>query len=129
MPELPEVETTRRGIAPHITGKLITDVIIRNPHLRWPVSRRLRKEIRGQAITAVTRRAKYLLLETDAGTAIVHLGMSGSLRIIKAATPPGKHDHVDIVLNNSKALRFTDPRRLGAVLWTRRRHRQHRLLR
>lgn len=129
MPELPEVETTRRGIAPHITGRIITDVIIRNPNLRWPVSRRLQKEIRGQAITEVTRRAKYLLLKTDAGTAIVHLGMSGSLRIIKAATPPGKHDHIDMVLNNSKAMRFTDPRRFGAVLWTRRMPGQHRLLR
>jgi formamidopyrimidine-DNA glycosylase len=117
MPELPEVETTRRGIAPHITGKAVTRVLVRKPRLRWPVPRRLAMEIAGQTITAVGRRGKYLLLATDTGTAIIHLGMSGNLRIIDATTPAGKHDHV------------TDPRRFGALLWTRRPPEQHRLLR
>lgn len=129
MPELPEVETTRRGIAPHIGGKTVTRILVREPRLRWPVPRRLAREITGQTITAVGRRGKYLLLVTDAGTAILHLGMSGSLRIIDAATPADKHDHVDIVFDDHRALRLTDPRRFGALLWTRRPPEQHRLLR
>jgi len=127
MPELPEVETTCRGIAPHITGKRVTRVIVRNPNLRWPVSARLGKELAGQTINSVSRRAKYLLLHTDAGTAILHLGMSGSLRLIKAAAPAGKHDHVDIIFNKH-ALRLTDPRRFGSLHWTRRPPEQHRLI-
>jgi formamidopyrimidine-DNA glycosylase len=127
MPELPEVETTCRGIAPHITGQRVNRVIVRNPNLRWPVSRRLEKELTGQIIHSVSRRAKYLLLNTDAGTAILHLGMSGSLRIIAATEPPRKHDHVDIVFAGS-ALRLTDPRRFGSLHWTRRPAMQHRLL-
>jgi formamidopyrimidine-DNA glycosylase len=127
MPELPEVETTCRGIAPHITGKRVTRVIVRNPNLRWPVSARLGKELAGQTINSVSRRAKYLLLHTDAGTAILHLGMSGSLRLIKATAPVGKHDHVDIVFNK-RALRLTDPRRFGSLHWTRRPPEQHRLI-
>ena len=127
MPELPEVETTRRGIAPHITGKRVTRVIVRNPNLRWPVSRRLATELRGQAINEVSRRAKYLLLQTDAGTAILHLGMSGSLRLVKSNAAAGKHDHVDIVFA-STALRLTDPRRFGSLHWTRRPPGQHRLI-
>ncbi|NNG12650.1 MAG: bifunctional DNA-formamidopyrimidine glycosylase/DNA-(apurinic or apyrimidinic site) lyase [Halobacteria archaeon] len=129
MPELPEVETTRRGIAPHITGKTVARVLVREPRLRWPVPRRLAREIAGQTITAVSRRGKYLLLATDAGTAILHLGMSGSLRVVDADTPAGKHDHVDIVFDDNRALRLTDPRRFGALLWTRRTPEQHRLLR
>ncbi len=129
MPELPEVETTRRGIAPHIGGRTVTRVVVREPRLRWPVPRRLSAEMTGQDIDAVGRRGKYLLLATDAGTAILHLGMSGSLRMVAAATPAGKHDHVDIVLDNRKALRLCDPRRFGALLWTRRPPEQHRLLR
>jgi formamidopyrimidine-DNA glycosylase len=128
MPELPEVETTRRGISPHITGRTVSGIIIRNPNLRWPVSRRLASELTGQTITAVERRAKYLLLRTDRGTALIHLGMSGSLRIVNPNTPPGKHDHVDILFDDL-ALRFTDPRRFGSLHWTRRPHEQHRLLR
>lgn len=128
MPELPEVETTRRGIAPHITGERVQQVVVRNPNLRWPVSRRLVRELPGQRVNRVSRRAKYLLLETDAGTVILHLGMSGSLRILDAATRPGKHDHVDIVFSNGRALRLTDPRRFGSLHWTRRPARQHRLL-
>ena len=129
MPELPEVETTRRGIAPYLGNRTITRVLVREPRLRWPVPRRLTSEIAGQTITAVGRRGKYLLLVTDVGTAILHLGMSGSLRIIDADTPAGKHDHVDIVLDDHRALRLTDPRRFGALLWTRRPPEQHRLLR
>jgi formamidopyrimidine-DNA glycosylase len=129
MPELPEVETTRRGIAPHISGKKVILVRVRQPRLRWPVPGRLAGEIAGQTITSVGRRGKYLLLATDAGTAILHLGMSGSLRVVDANTPAGKHDHVDIVLNDQRALRLTDPRRFGALLWTRRPPQQHKLLR
>ena len=127
MPELPEVETTRRGIAPHISGQRVNRVIVRNPNLRWPVSKRLEKELTGQIIRSVKRRAKYLLLDTDAGTAILHLGMSGSLRIIAPAEPPRKHDHVDFVFADA-ALRFTDPRRFGSLHWTRRPAMQHRLI-
>jgi len=129
MPELPEVETTCRGIAPHIIGRKVVRVIVRNPQLRWPVSKRLGREIRGRTIHAVTRRGKYLLLKTDAGSAILHLGMSGSLRIVRPALPPGKHDHVDIVLADNRALRLTDPRRFGTLLWTRQVPEHHKLLR
>jgi formamidopyrimidine-DNA glycosylase len=129
MPELPEVETTRRGIAPHISGKTVTRVVVREPRLRWPVPRRLAGEISGQTITGVSRRGKYLLLETENGTAILHLGMSGSLRIVDSTIPVGKHDHVDIVFGNDRILRLTDPRRFGALLWTRRPPEQHKLLR
>jgi formamidopyrimidine-DNA glycosylase len=127
MPELPEVETTCRGIAPHIIGQRVSRVIVRNPNLRWPVSRRLVTELTGQIIGSVRRRAKYLLLETEAGTAILHLGMSGSLRLIAATEAPRKHDHVDIVFGDS-ALRLTDPRRFGSLHWTRKPAMQHRLI-
>jgi formamidopyrimidine-DNA glycosylase len=129
MPELPEVETTRRGIAPHITDRTVTRVTVRNPQLRWPVPGRLSQELRGSKITAVGRRGKYLLLTSDAGTAILHLGMSGSLRIVDSTVPAGKHDHVDMVFDDDRILRLTDPRRFGALLWTRRPPQQHRLLR
>jgi formamidopyrimidine-DNA glycosylase len=127
MPELPEVETTCRGIAPHITGKRVSRVIVRNPNLRWPVSRRLGKELTGQTINSVSRRAKYLLLHTAAGTVILHLGMSGSLRLVETAAPVSKHDHVDIVFNRL-VLRLTDPRRFGSLHWTRRPPEQHWLI-
>lgn len=129
MPELPEVETTRRGIAAHVTGKTVTRVIVRNPNLRWPVPGHLARELAGQRIGSVMRRAKYLLLPTGTGTLIVHLGMSGSLRIIAADTPAGSHDHVDIVFSDGTALRLTDPRRFGSLHWTRRPPERHRLLR
>ncbi len=127
MPELPEVETTRRGIAPRVTGQRVTRVVVRNPHLRWPVTRRLASELTGQVIRRVNRRAKYLLMETDAGTAILHLGMSGSLKLVAARKPAQKHDHVDIVFGKT-ALRLTDPRRFGSLHWTRRPAGQHRLI-
>ena len=117
MPELPEVETTLRGLAPHLAGRRIADVIIRHPQLRWPVPKNLPRLLRNQTIRSLRRRAKYLLLEFDHGTLILHLGMSGSLRILPAGTPAEKHDHFDLVLANGKLMRLRDPRRFGAVLW------------
>ncbi|AEJ02391.1 Formamidopyrimidine-DNA glycosylase [Nitrosomonas sp. Is79A3] len=122
MPELPEVETTRRGIAPHLLGQSIANVIIRNPRLRWPIPGNLSKLLAGLTIQAVTRRAKYLLLDCGAGTLIFHLGMSGSLRILpysvmQSIEPPLKHDHFDLILSDQTVLRLRDPRRFGAVLW------------
>jgi formamidopyrimidine-DNA glycosylase len=117
MPELPEVETTRRGIAPHIEGAAVEQLIVRQPKLRWLVPDDLPALIAGKTLLRVDRRAKYLLLRFDSGSVIVHLGMSGSLRIIEADEPPAFHDHVDLVFNNGRALRYTDPRRFGCVLW------------
>ena len=119
MPELPEVEVIRRGIAPHVEGHRITGATVRNPRLRWPVPLDLGQKLAGLCIGKVTRRAKYLLFESGEGTLILHLGMSGSLRLLPAtaATPPEKHDHVDLVLDNNMILRFRDPRRFGAMIW------------
>ena len=128
MPELPEVETTCRGISPHILGQVVTDIIIRQKQLRWPITPGLKKGMSDQRIFAVSRRGKYILLETRAGTAIVHLGMSGSLRIVDASTAVRKHDHVDIVFSNGKVLRLHDPRRFGALLWTQENPQTHELL-
>lgn len=116
MPELPEVEVTRQGIAPFLVEQTVVDLVIRNGSLRWPVPD-IAKQIIGQDIRQVRRRAKYLLIDTDAGTSIVHLGMSGSLRILPHDTPVEKHDHIDLVLANGRILRFNDPRRFGAWLW------------
>ena len=121
MPELPEVEITRRGIEPHILGQTISDLAVRNPNLRWRVPRDLRRRVLGQQVRQVLRRGKYLLLECasaggQAGWLILHLGMSGSLRLIDASEPPRAHDHVDIVFG-AKALRLRDPRRFGSLLW------------
>jgi len=116
MPELPEVEVSRMGISPHVIGHRVAEIIVRNPKLRWPVPEEIR-QIEGQVIRKVSRRAKYLLLETDIGYAIVHLGMSGSLRVLPASVPPEKHDHVDLVLSSGEVLRYNDPRRFGAWLW------------
>lgn len=128
MPELPEVETTRRGIAPHVTGRRVQEVIVRDRRLRHPVTPDINRKLSGQTIRAVNRRGKYLLLDTGEGTLIIHLGMSGSLRVLPANTPAGKHDHVDIVLDNGRCLRLTDPRRFGSVLWTREDPLRHSLL-
>lgn len=117
MPELPEVETTRRGITPYLVGRRVETLKIRQPRLRWPIPAALKKNLPGQRISAVERRAKYLLAHTDAGSALLHLGMSGSLRVLPANTPAGAHDHVDWVLDSGKILRFTDPRRFGSQLW------------
>ena len=128
MPELPEVETTRRGIAPHVEGRRVAGVEVRQRKLRKPVPPRLAAEVTGQRIDAVERRAKYLLARTEAGTLIIHLGMSGNLRLVEPGTPPGPHDHVDIQIQGGRTLRSTDPRRFGMVLWTRRDPTQHELL-
>ncbi len=128
MPELPEVETTRRGILPHIEKQTIVKVIIREYRFRWLVPSHLAKILLGRKIINVERRAKYLLLVTHEGTIIIHLGMSGSLSILLEPTPPKKHDHIDITFSNNKILRFTDPRRFGAFLWTEENPHQHELL-
>ncbi|HEV7165958.1 MAG TPA: bifunctional DNA-formamidopyrimidine glycosylase/DNA-(apurinic or apyrimidinic site) lyase [Gammaproteobacteria bacterium] len=119
MPELPEVETARRGIEPYLKGRRVNAVTVRERRLRWPIPPALLRELPGQRITEVTRRGKYLLLHTKSGTAILHLGMSGSLRVLPKDTPPQKHDHVDLVMDSGKLLRLRDPRRFGALLWTR----------
>lgn len=128
MPELPEVETTRRGICPHIKGQHITDLVVRNKQLRWPIPASLKNKLKNQKLEDVKRRGKYLLFITANGTAILHLGMSGSLRIVDAKTTPEKHDHVDIVFDNGKVLRFRDPRRFGCLLWSKADAEQHDLL-
>ena len=119
MPELPEVETTRRGLAPHLVGRRIESVLLRRPDLRWPIPAAIEETLPGQRIDAVRRRAKYLLIDTAAGSAVLHLGMSGSLRVLPRATPVGPHDHVDLLLAGAPArvLRFNDPRRFGCLLW------------
>ncbi|WP_416306867.1 bifunctional DNA-formamidopyrimidine glycosylase/DNA-(apurinic or apyrimidinic site) lyase [Neptunicella sp. SCSIO 80796] len=116
MPELPEVEVSRLGISPHLIGHQITQIIIRQPQLRWPVPIEIQQAV-GLTINNIRRRAKYLLLDTDNGSIILHLGMSGKLRVIDAKTPLQKHDHIDIVLDSGACLRFNDPRRFGACLW------------
>ena len=118
MPELPEVETTRRGIAPYLVGQRVSRVIVRERRLRWPIPEDLDVRLSGQRIEAVERRAKYLLIRFEAGTLIAHLGMSGSLRLVEGALPPAKHEHVDLLLESGQALRYTDPRRFGALLWS-----------
>ena len=121
MPELPEVETTRRGLAPHVEGRRVAAVTLRRPDLRWPIPAEVRELLPGQRIDAVRRRAKYLLLDTQAGSALLHLGMSGSLRVLPASTPVTTHDHVDLLLQGGRGggrvLRFNDPRRFGCLLW------------
>ena len=117
MPELPEVETTRSGIAPYVAQQIITGWDIRQPQLRWAVPVESLQNIVGEVITSVGRRGKYLMLNTPKGCVLVHLGMSGSLRVISDGREPGKHDHVDLLLRDGVCLRLTDPRRFGAVLW------------
>lgn len=128
MPELPEVETTRRGIEPLVSGRTVTGVTVRERRLRWPVTAGLNTKLSGKRIRRVWRRAKYLLLEFDHGTLIIHLGMSGHLAVVPADQAPVKHDHVDIILDNDQILRFHDPRRFGAILWTGTNPLQHKLL-
>jgi formamidopyrimidine-DNA glycosylase len=116
MPELPEVEVCRLGISPHVVGQLVSDVIVRHWQLRWPVSENI-QELVGQRIEKVERRSKYLLLQCAAGTLVLHLGMSGTVRVIADNVAVARHDHFDLCLANGKALRLNDPRRFGAVLW------------
>ncbi len=117
MPELPEVETTRAGLAPHVEGRRVDAVTLRRPDLRWPIPPQITRELPGQRIHAVRRRAKYLLLEATTGAALLHLGMSGSLRVLPGDTPLRAHDHVDLRLEDGRVLRFNDPRRFGCLLW------------
>jgi formamidopyrimidine-DNA glycosylase len=118
MPELPEVETTLKGIKPFVLKQKITDVVVRHHGMRWPVPAELKAVLTGQTIEQITRRGKYLLFQSARGNLILHLGMSGSLRILPQFAPAKKHDHLDISLANGMILRLTDPRRFGAVLWT-----------
>jgi formamidopyrimidine-DNA glycosylase len=117
LPELPEVETTRRGIEPHIENNKVSKVILRRKTLRWPITPALSKDLPGETIQSVSRRGKYLLLATQKGCLLIHLGMSGSLRIVESSRAAAKHDHVDVVFANNKVLRYTDPRRFGCILW------------
>lgn len=117
MPELPEVETTRRGVKPHVIGRRVERVIVRQPRLRWPVSQELAQALPGRKIDAVNRRAKYLLFAAGDGHLMLHLGMSGRLRVVPADLAPAPHDHLDIVLDDGQALRFHDPRRFGSAFW------------
>lgn len=118
MPELPEVETTLRGIKPHTLHQQVVNIIIRHPTLRWPIPTDLKNEIVGKTVLKLERRAKYLLFTFETGTLILHLGMSGRLSVLKETLPAQKHDHVDICFANKTLLRFTDPRRFGALLFT-----------
>lgn len=129
MPELPEVETSRRGIEPHLHNRTITGITIRQHKLRWPIPKNLPALAEGQKIREVCRRAKYIYLKLDNGSIIIHLGMSGSLRICTSKTPPEKHDHIDITVSNNKILRLRDPRKFGCVLWTADDINQHKLIR
>jgi formamidopyrimidine-DNA glycosylase len=121
MPELPEVETTCRGLAPHLEGRRVLAVTLRRNDLRWPIPNDIRTLLPTQRIDTVRRRAKYILMDTDAGTAIWHLGMSGSMRVLPVETPVNTHDHVDLLIEGargrSRVLRFNDPRRFGCLLW------------
>lgn len=118
MPELPEVETILRGIKTHLEERKIIKTVIRRPTLRWPIPANLDSLLRGQIILSITRRAKYLLFHFTHGSMLLHLGMSGRLCIMPESIPHQKHDHVDLCLDNETCLRFTDPRRFGAILWT-----------
>jgi formamidopyrimidine-DNA glycosylase len=118
MPELPEVETTRRGVEPHVVGRRIVALALHEPRLRWRVPRTLPAKLAGQRIRLAGRRAKYLLIELENGTLLLHLGMSGSLRVLPAETPRILHDHFDLVLDSGNTLRFNDPRRFGSLHYT-----------
>lgn len=117
MPELPEVETTCRGIAPSLVGHRIVAAVVRERRLRWPLPRDFERSLAGRTVRRVRRRAKYILIDTDGGTLIAHLGMSGSLRVLTADTPTLAHDHVDLVLDSGRIVRFNDPRRFGSLHW------------
>tara|TARA_Y100000739_G_C20597172_1_gene460956 strand:+ start:1014 stop:1826 length:813 start_codon:yes stop_codon:yes gene_type:complete len=117
MPELPEVETTRKGLEPLITDRKIISAHIYKKKLRWEIPSHLKKTLKGQNIKKISRRAKYLLIHFDIGQLVVHLGMSGSVRVVQSFEPLKKHDHFELKLDNSKSLRFHDPRRFGSILW------------
>lgn len=118
MPELPEVETTRLGLEPILRGQRIASLEVRNPRLRWPIAPETPDSVKNQRILGLERRGKYLLIRLERGTLIVHLGMSGSLRVVSPDARPGPHDHWDLELPDGRRLRLRDPRRFGALLWT-----------
>jgi formamidopyrimidine-DNA glycosylase len=128
LPELPEVETTRRGIEPYAVGRKIVRLAVHEPRLRWPVAKDMPRQVEGQHILATGRRGKYLLFDLDSGTLLLHLGMSGSLRVLPSATARKLHDHVDLVLDSGQSLRFNDPRRFGSLHYTSGPAEEHRLL-
>ncbi len=128
MPELPEVETTRQGISPHVLGRTVVAAVVRETRLRWPVPADLERLLSGRTVAAITRRGKYLLINFDAGTLILHLGMSGSLRLVDSRTAPQRHDHVDLILDDGRRLRLRDPRRFGSLHWVEGDPLQHPLL-
>lgn len=128
MPELPEVETTRRGIEAALQNQIVSKLIIRNPNLRWHVPATIPGQVANQKVIGVDRRAKYLLIELENGTLILHLGMSGCLRLLPHDTPIAKHDHIDLVLSSGLCLRLNDPRRFGSLHWTTNNPNEHRLL-
>lgn len=128
MPELPEVETIMNGLKPQIEQAVIQEVVVRQHQLRWPIPLTLNHDLSKKKVGFLSRRGKYLLIPVDTGTLIIHLGMSGSLRIVPDKTPFNRHDHVDIIFSNNTLLRYTDPRRFGAVLWTKDNAYQHQLL-
>ncbi len=117
MPELPEVETTRLGVSPHVLGRKVARMEVRERRLRWAVTASLEEAVRGRRVDAVDRRGKYLLFRIGTGTMMLHLGMSGSLRMTSAEEPVRKHDHVDMVMEGGQVMRFHDPRRFGCLLW------------
>ena len=127
MPELPEVETSRRGIEPFLVGERIDKIIVREKRLRWPVRADVAKQLTDQIVNSVTRRAKYLLINTSNGSAMIHLGMSGSVYIVDRDTPAGVHEHFDFDLTSGKTLRYRDPRRFGSLHWTKNPE-QHKLI-
>jgi len=118
MPELPEVEITRRGLVPWLEGRQLARIRVRTPKLRWPIPVEFAQRLTGSRVAALDRRAKWLLLRTDRGTGLLHLGMTGSFRVLREERPPGIHDHLDFVTDAGVTIRFNDPRRFGAMLWT-----------
>ena len=117
MPELPEVETTRKGLEPLITGRTILSVHIFKKKLRWEIPSHLKSTLKNQSIRQISRRAKYLLVHFDIGQLVIHLGMSGSIRVVSSSEPLKKHVHFELKLDNKTSLRFHDPRRFGSILW------------
>lgn len=128
MPELPEVEVTRRRLEPELVGRKIVDVIVRAPKLRLPIPAELATLLPGRTIRAIARRGKYLLFDCEAGWLVIHLGMTGFLKVLAATVPPTKHDHFELALDNDTLLRLHDPRKFGTVLWTEGDPLQHPLL-
>jgi formamidopyrimidine-DNA glycosylase len=128
MPELPEVETTRKGIAPYVVGETVKDIIIRERNLRWPIPTTLKRSLKNQLIRKLRRRAKYLLFYTDKGCMILHLGMSGNLRVLDCTINHDKHDHVDIIFESGHLLRFHDPRKFGSIHWSKDDPLEHKLI-